>query len=245
MDSSNLDPNSVVQVDRAMLRQLVVKLLQRKGMFVAEAEIVAERMMEADLLQRSGEGVGSLPEYLNAMDLGDIDPRARIITVTETPAIAVLEGSTGMGHVATTKAMLMAAEKANAVGTGTVQIRNSRPCGDLGGLVRLAANQGLIGVVTTSLDPGANATPGHHDLAWAIPAPDGAAPLIQRVRSGSLDGGISILCGVLSAGLAGADAIPHKRKAAHAANSVEYSLVAISPDKFGVRDTFFAKWKAL
>ena len=109
MDSSSPDPASVIQADRATLQQLVIKLLQRKGMFVAEAEIVAERMIEADLQQRPGDGAGSLPEYLEAIDLGDIDPRARLITVSETPAIAVLDGSSGMGHVGTTRAMLMAA----------------------------------------------------------------------------------------------------------------------------------------
>src|SRR5258708_22112014 len=101
MDSSNLDPASTLQVDRSTLQQLAIKLWQRKGMFAAEAEIVAERMIEADVQLRFGEGVGTLPDYLDAMDLGDIDPRARIITVVESPAIAMLDGSTGMGHVAT------------------------------------------------------------------------------------------------------------------------------------------------
>ena len=245
MDSPNFEPSSVIQVDRATLQQLVVKLLQRKGMFVAEAEIVAERMIEADLLQRSDEGVGSLPEYLDAMDLGDIDPRARIMTITETPAVAVLDGSTGMGHLATTKAMLLAVEKAKVVGTGTVVIKNSRPCGDLGGIASLAANQGLIGMVTTSLDLGSDAIAGTHNLAWAISAPDGAAPLICRERTQSMNGGISLLCHVLSAGLAGADMQPHKRKANRAANSIEYSLVAISQETFGTRNAFFSKWKSL
>lgn len=240
MDSSNLNPPAVVQADRVTLQQLVIKLLQRKGMFAAEAEIVAERMIEADLQQRSGEGVGSLPEYLEAMDLGDIDPRARMITVSETPAIAVLDGSTGIGHVATSKAMLIAVEKAGAVGTGSVVVKNSRPCGDLGGVARLAAMQGMIGLVTTSFDDGAESL----GWAWAVPAPPGAAPYVQRERSSNLAGAFSILC-ILSAGLAGADPLPRKRKAARAANVVEYNLTAISPDKFGSWDAFSSKWKSL
>src|SRR5258705_13008533 len=84
------------------------------------------------------------------MDLGDIDPRARTITLHDTPAAALLDGSTGIGHVAATRAMLLVMEKARAVGTGTVVVRNSRLCGDAGGIARLAAEAGLIGLVTNS-----------------------------------------------------------------------------------------------
>ena len=245
MDSSSPDTASMIPVDRAVLQQLVIKLLQRKGMFVAEAEIVAERMIEADLRQRPGDGAGSLPEYLEAIDLGDIDPRARIITVSETPAIAVLDGGSGMGHVGTTRAMQMAAEKVGGVGTGCVLIRNSRPCGDLGGIARLAANQGLIGLVTTSFDEDSDSAAGDYGVAWAVPSPDGTAPLVQRERSLHLGAAVSILCDVLTAGLAGADPRPRRRKPVRAANMVEYSLMAVSPDKFGARDAFFSKWKSL
>jgi len=227
----------VIQVDRATLQQLIVKLLQRKGMFVAEAEIVAERMIEADCDGRPEDGAGSLPEILDAMDLGDIDPRARVITVSETPAIAVLDGSTGLGHVATTKAMLMAVEKGAAAGTGTVVIRNSRPCGDLGAIARLAADRGYVGLITTSF------ADSHDLLAWAIPASEGHRPLVERVRHEGLDGPLNRLGALLSAGLAGGAPLPHKRKAVRAANLVEYSLMAISLDLFGSKEAFAAKWQ--
>lgn len=245
MDSSDPNPATLVHVDRLVLQQLAVKLLQRKGMFAAEAQIVADRMIEADLEQRSSEGIGTLTEYLDAMDLGDIDPRARIITISETPAIALLDGSTGMGHVATTKAMELAVQKASTVGTGTVVIKNCRPCGDLGGIVRQAAVRGLIGLVASSFDTGSSDAAGELTLAWAIPGPEGRAPLIQRGNDQPLNGALPLLFNILSAGMAGADPAPRKRKAVRVANTVEYSLMAISPDQFGTRDLFLEKWNAL
>lgn len=230
-------PSPKVQVDRTTLQQLIVKLLQRKGMFIAEAEIVAERMIDADSDGRPQDGAGALPEILDAMDLGDIDPRARVITISETPAIAVLDGSTGVGHVATTKAMLMAVEKAAAVGTGTVIIRNSRPCGDLGGIARLAAGRDQIGMVATSFPDG------HDMLAWSVPRPDGRRPMVQRHRHEGLDLQFASFGAILSAGLAGGDSPPRKRKAVRAANLVEYSLMAISQDLFGAREALASKWK--
>jgi LDH2 family malate/lactate/ureidoglycolate dehydrogenase len=245
MEPSGLDPASIVRVNRSTLHQLIVKLLQRKGMFAAEGEIVAERMIEADLLLRFGDGTGTLPEYLDAMDLGDIDPRARIIIVSETAATAVLDGSTGMGHVATTKAVAMAIEKANAVGIGTVFVKNSRPCGDLAGIASLAAKQGLFGLVTASFPEGGNASVHNHDVAWSIPSLDQSTPRIHRQQSQNIDASLAILCSVLSTGLSGAGASPRKRKAVRAANTVDYGIIAVSPDKIGTKEAFMTMCQSL
>ncbi|MEK6261181.1 MAG: Ldh family oxidoreductase [Planctomycetota bacterium] len=169
-NTSDAESSSITRLDRVLLTQLVVKLLQRKGMFVAEAEIVACRMIEADQSGHGAEGVRTLPRLLEVLDLGDIDPRARLITVTETPAIAVLDGSTGMGQVAVTRAMLLAIEKAKVVGTGTVVVRNSQPCGDPGTYVRLAAEAGLIGFCTTSFGGSWLGGMSDQPFAWGLPA---------------------------------------------------------------------------
>lgn len=238
MDSSDHEPAAFTLVDRTTLQALVVKLLQRKGMFVAEAEIVAERMLEADLQQRFADGVGSLFEYLETMDLGDIDPRARVMSVHDAAATALLDGSTGMGHVAATNAMLMAIEKATAVGMATVVVKNSRPCGDLGGIALLAAKQGLVGLVISS----GSDLESSESVAWAIPTADGGSAIVRRQPGQGLDPLLVSLFGLLSAGLAGADPHPRKRKAARTANTVEYSVLAIHPEKLGTRDALFAKW---
>lgn len=239
MDSAEMAPG-FVSVDRGLLQQLVVKLLQRKGMFVAEAEIVAKRMIESDLLQRSQDGVGSLPEYLDAMDLGDIDPRARIITISETSVIAVLDGSTGMGHMAASKGAAMASERAAAAGISMVVIRNCRPCGDLGRIASLVAQPGLLGLVASSFDD--SETADAHRVAWAYTAPGGASTVVHRESSQQLSPGFSTLLAVLSSGLAGASPTPRKRKPARAANIVEYGILACQPEKFG--SDSIATWAA-
>ncbi len=241
-ETSPAETSAIVRVDRANLTQLVLKLLQRRGMFAVEAEIVASRMIEADQCGLFADGVGSLPHYVDAMDLGDIDPRARIITLGETPATALLDGSTGIGHVAATRAMLLAIEKARAVGTGTVVVKNSRLCGDVGGIARLAAQAGLIGFVTNSFVEQVIDDVGHQALTWGFPAPGGSAPLIVRDCSRNQGEASLLVLGLLTAGLAGGDAMTRKRKAARVANTVEHFVQAIDPDKFGSRDALLAKW---
>ncbi|MCH2465650.1 MAG: Ldh family oxidoreductase, partial [Gemmatimonadetes bacterium] len=70
-------------------------------------------------------GSRALPRYFEAMDRGEIDPRAQIITERETPAMTVLNGGAGLGHVAATKAMQLAIQKAKEVGTGTVAVKRT------------------------------------------------------------------------------------------------------------------------
>lgn len=236
--ASDAESSSIVRVDLANLMQLILKLLQRKGMFAAEAEIVASRMIEADQCGQFAEGVGSLPQYLDAMDLGDIDPRARIITLGEAPALTLLDGSTGIGHVAATRAMLLAIEKARVVGTGTVVVRNSRLCGDAGGIARLATEAGMIGVVTNSFDERAAGEIGDQMLAWGLPAPADSAPQIVRRRCGNLEDTSALVLGLLTGG----EALSRKRKAARVANTVEHFVQAIDSDKFGSRDTLLTQW---
>ncbi|MEI8381647.1 MAG: Ldh family oxidoreductase [Planctomycetota bacterium] len=236
------DSASYVCVERAALELVATKLLQRKGMFAAEAEIVVHRMIEADQSGRSRDGVGSLPGFLDAMDQGDIDPRARLITVTDAPAVAVLDGSTGMGHVAASRAMLMAVEKAKAGGIGNVIIRNSRPGGDLGTIAALAASQELIGLVHVSMDLDSDGNP-HSNIAWSVPAAPGRKPLVSRSKRSELSDAMAFLYGALCSGLAGVEMPPRKRKAVWVANVVEYSVTAISPERFGAADSLLEKWK--
>lgn len=240
--ASDSSASQTVRVDRANLVQLVVKLLQRKGMFAAEAELVASRLIEADHAGRFADGVGSLPQYLEAMDLGDIDPRARIITVSDGPATALLDGSTGIGHVAVTRAMLLAIEKARAVGTGIVVVKNSRACGDAGVIARLAADAGLIGFVLSSFAERMADGTERRARAWGLPASGGSTSLVIRDNEWDHGEASSLVAGVLTAGLAGGETLPRKRKAARVANLVEHFVQVIDPDKFSSRDVLVSKW---
>lgn len=237
MDTSNPAPEHAIATDRATLQPLIVKLLQRKGMFVAEAEIVADRMLDADEQGIPAAGVATLSEFLEAMDLGDIDPRARLIVIRESATSALLDGSTGMGHVAVTRAMVQAVEKAEAGGIGSVVVRNSRHCGDLGVIARQAAGRGLIGVAFAS---GTNGSP-DNTVAWAIPGTGGLAAAVHRgpVRGTPLEP----LVNVLTAGLASAEPPPRKSKAARFANAVEYHLLTLNPQAFECGESL-NRWQA-
>jgi len=178
------DPSQEQNVPVDALEAFVKNLLVKNRMFAADAEIAAKRMIEADLRGIVSHGSRTLVRYLPAMDVADIDPRAEILTEVDTPALAVINGSQGIGHVAGTKAMQLAIDKAKAVGTGTVVVKNSHHYGACGVYALLAAKAGMIGYTVTSSGQPNVIAPGtmsggetNHGMAWACPNPEGA-PLV-------------------------------------------------------------------
>jgi LDH2 family malate/lactate/ureidoglycolate dehydrogenase len=184
------DPSQEIVVPADGLEALVVRMLAIKGMFEAEARIGAARLIEADLHGIHSHGSRSLWRYLEGMDTGGIDPRAHVITERETPAIAVLNGGKGLGHVAATKAMQLAIEKARAVGTGTVAVRCGQHFGAAQVYALMAVEAGMIGYATTSTGMATVAAYGslkpavaNNALAWGVPTRSGA-PFVLDMACG-------------------------------------------------------------
>jgi LDH2 family malate/lactate/ureidoglycolate dehydrogenase len=108
----------------------------------------------------------------------------------ETPAMAVLNGGKGLGHVAATKGMKLAIEKARAVGTGTVAVRHGQHYGAASVYALMAVEAGMIGYSTTSTGAASvaaygSAKPGtaNNAVAWGVPTRSGA-PFVLDMACG-------------------------------------------------------------
>lgn len=199
------DPEQEVRVPIESLRELIVKMCVKKGMFAAEAQVVAARLVEADMRGVPSHGCRAIPRYFQAMDRGDIDPRGQILRVTGTPAMAVLDGGRAMGHLAATKGMQLAIQLAQEVGTGIVAVRNSQHFGAAGCYALMAIEAGMIGYCTTSTAHATVAAYGsrvagtaNNALAWGAPVRQGtpfvfdmavAASSWGKIQSEQLYGG--------------------------------------------------------
>ncbi len=160
-------------------RDLLTRLFISKSLFRYDAETLAQRLIDADLRGQHFYGTAAALRLLEAIAAGDIDPRGRVLTLHETPAIAVLDGSRAAGPVAATRGMQVAIAKAKAVGVGTAVVGNSQTLGAASIFALLAAREGLIGFVTSStggatVAAAGSAQPavGNHPVAWAVPLPD-------------------------------------------------------------------------
>jgi len=182
---------SVIPLPIDDARELLTRLLVSKCLFRFDAETVAQRLVEADLRGLHDYGVAMTPRLLEAMKAGDIDPRGRVLTMHETPALAVLDGSRAVGAVAATKGMQLAVAKARESGVGTVVVGNSQTLGAASVYALLAAQEGMIGFVTSSTGGATVAAPGgmqgavgNSPIAWAVPL-SGRSPFVVDFSCGA------------------------------------------------------------
>jgi len=164
-----------VLVDPAQLRELAEESLRRVGVPHDDAVVGADALVEADLRGVETHGVQLLRFYVDCFQQGGFNPRPEMRTLREAPAVAVLDGDAGMGHIISVKAMTRAMEKARACGVGIVVVRNSNHSGMMAYAAMLALQQDMIGWALTNggraLPPfgGAEKLLGNNPQAYAIP----------------------------------------------------------------------------
>ncbi|MFV0444459.1 MAG: Ldh family oxidoreductase [Planctomycetaceae bacterium] len=169
---ANCDPSVVMRLPVEAAREFILGVLKKKSVFQFDAQTVADRMLEADLRGEPQHGLRRLPDDVAIMDLGDIDPRGRVLVENQTAAVATLDGSRALGPVAATKATEVAMQKAREVGIGAVAVHHSQYLGSSAVYVALAAKQGLIGLCTSNYGGAILAAPGTStgatsDAGWA------------------------------------------------------------------------------
>ncbi|MCA9046147.1 MAG: Ldh family oxidoreductase [Planctomycetaceae bacterium] len=190
----------MVRVPLEELRTTLLAMLKKVSMFEFDSKVAVQRMIDADLHGLPQHGVGRICEYLDAVDLGDIDPRGRVLTLVDSPAFAVLDGSRAIGSVAATKGIELAVAKAKECGTGTVAVGNSQTLGALGVYATLAAAEGCIcfcctstGGVMVSAPGTSEAAVGNNAFAWAIPTAEESPLLIDSSCGTASRGKLNIL----------------------------------------------------
>lgn len=157
------------------LRVSVQAIFEANGLPTADAAVVAETLVEADLRNVRSHGVMRVPVYLRGLAGGSIVAQPSIQTVQDSGAVAVLDAGHGMGQVGAHAAMQLAIERAKGVGVGAVGLRASNHCGALAYYAMMALPAGCIGLAITNA--GINMAPtggrdrlvGNNPLAIAVP----------------------------------------------------------------------------
>ncbi|GIX05394.1 MAG: hypothetical protein KatS3mg114_1263 [Planctomycetaceae bacterium] len=170
-----LETGPIREIPNGMLQDWMLRVLQRLGMFAADAELVVLRTLEA-AVHAPRWGWLYFAQQVHAVHTGDIDPRARLLTVHETPHTAILDGSQGWGAVAVTRAMQHAQQKAQETGIGWVWVKHTTPAGAGTLYVTLAAQHGFWAGFSMSAGkaqwPEDQPTFGHQVLTWGCAVDD-------------------------------------------------------------------------
>jgi len=142
-----------VYVPVAKLTDFAIDALLKMGVPRADAEVVADVLLAADLCGVRSHGLAHLRMYHNRLKAGLQLPVTRWTLVHETPTTAVMDGGNGMGMVVGYHAMKIAIEKARQNGLGAVAVRNSSHYGIAGYYSRMAVKEGMVGMSFTNAHP--------------------------------------------------------------------------------------------
>lgn len=161
------------------LEGFVEQVLVAIGVLSEHARVTAQRLLGADLRDRTGHGIIRLPPYVERIEAGGINLRPDLRIRHDTPVSALIDGDNGLGQVVMTMATETAIEKAKAVGIAWVGTVRSNHAGAAGVYTAMAMREDLIGIYCAVAS--ANVMPpwggrerllGTNPLAIAIPAGD-------------------------------------------------------------------------
>lgn len=147
------------------------------GLPGADAEIAAERMIEADLTGFDAHGIFRLKSYCDTLKSGRVNPKARIRILQRSAAAALIDGDNGMGHLVMQRVADTAVALARDAGVAWVGARRSNHAGAAGVYAAMALPHDMIaiyGVVANAnhmpVWGGAENMLGTNPIAVAVPA---------------------------------------------------------------------------
>lgn len=166
-----------MQVPATKIEALLQQVFRAWGMSDEHAATTAAVMVETDLRGVDSHGISMLPTYDKEFRAGRLNMRPTFKTVRDLPAMAVIDADASLGHPASVYAMNMAVDKCLVSGIAAVAVRNSHHFGAAGYYSKIAADRGVIGMVTSAtrgvtMVPtfGAEPVMGTNPIAFAAPA---------------------------------------------------------------------------
>src|SRR6202162_1501928 len=159
------------------IRSQLVSVFRAWGMSDPHADTTAEMMVETDLRGVDSHGISMLPTYDQEFRNGRLNMGPVFKTGRDAAATALIDPDASLVHPVSVHAMNLAVDKCRESGVAVVSVVNSHHFGAAGCYSRIAADRGVIGMVTAStrgvtLVPTFAAEPvmGTNPLAFAAPA---------------------------------------------------------------------------
>ena len=166
---------------------LMTEKLVSLGVQMSDARITAEVLIEAELRGDPSHGIVCLVNLANAIKKGGILTNKNPAIVVDNKAIAVIDAENLLGPVAGNYAVTEAVKKAKEYGISAVSVRKSHHLFTLGYYSKLIAQNGMIGILTTSTAPAMFAPGGLEKVLgtnpFSIGIPTNDKPIIVDMSS--------------------------------------------------------------
>jgi ureidoglycolate dehydrogenase (NAD+) len=184
--------NTIV-VGHDELGRFIRDALTAVGAREADAAVVAEGLVWANLRGGDGHGVSRLPRYLNIIAHGEINVTAKPRLIHDRGASLVMECDHGFGPVAVMQAAALAVERAKQLGVCFALIRQTTHTGAIGRYAQWVARQGcaalIMGAGPTLMAYHGARVASLSTSPIAIAVPSGNGPILLDMASSAIANG--------------------------------------------------------
>jgi uncharacterized oxidoreductase len=133
-----------MNIDHTRLRLLANRIVAAGGSSPAEAAVVAEHLVEANLHGHDSHGVGMLVAYVRDLEAGTLKVDQTPEIVSDAGAISVWDARAGYGQVIARRAVEWAIGAAQQHGVAVNGLRNAHHIGRVGAYGEIAARAGMV-----------------------------------------------------------------------------------------------------
>ena len=189
------------RIAASRLTEFAAAVFVASGSSPEESRIVADHLVEANLLGHDSHGIIRVAKYLGWLDAGEVVAnRHAEIAVDRGPLVAI-DGGFGYGQVVGREAMTLAAERCGRYGLAAVAIRNTGHLGRIGAWAEQLAHGGFVSVhfVNTSgygilVAPhgGSDRRLSANPIAMGAPGPDGRPIVLDIATSLTAEGKLQV-----------------------------------------------------
>lgn len=135
-----------LRIKAPALEAFIARAFEAVDIPPADAKSIAELMTRADVNGSEGHGMFRLPQYIRRIKGGAVNVRPEIRIENEAPAMAVINGDNGMGHLVMRYATEVAIEKAKTTGVAWVGARWSNHAGPASLYASMPLEHDMIGL---------------------------------------------------------------------------------------------------
>lgn len=169
-------PRQNLRISSDALKQTCARILSAAGLRQADAKLVADTIVQADLWGHQSHGTLRVAAYVARLKSGAVNAGAKPTLTRDSGPVAVMDGCNAMGQVVAAAATKLAIERAKKFGMAAIAVHNSNHFGTAMYFTLMAARQGCIGFMATNASPamppwgGRAKSVGTNPWSWAAPA---------------------------------------------------------------------------
>jgi LDH2 family malate/lactate/ureidoglycolate dehydrogenase len=172
------------------LKRTTAAIFEACGMRPEHADLLASSLVAADQRGIHSHGTLRVPDYVDKMTTGGVDPRGEPEVGSSQGAAIIIDAHNAMGQIAADLAMRAAIERARSTHVAFAAVRHSNHCGAMDHWATMAVPHDMIGIAMTNALPtmaawgGSEKIVGINPLAAAFPSAE-QPPIVLDIAFGA------------------------------------------------------------